>query len=161
MVFATMSLRKVFLLLCVGFLGVMIFVGCGSSSSSSAASASPTQLQQATQTQPPDAKAIATASALAKLVMFIGQPTAKMVSGKTFEVTGQIKNVDTKQHDFTVQARLLDASGTTIATATQLVDNVPGGATVSYTIMGTTPQSTWQNVQVAVIKVSENLNGSN
>jgi hypothetical protein len=104
--------------------------------------------------------ATATVSALEKIIILVGQPTAKMLSGATFEVNGQIKNGDNKQHDITLQVTLLDASGKAVATATKLVDNVPGGATVAYSIQGTTTQPTWQSVQVTVIKVSENVNGT-
>ena len=104
--------------------------------------------------------ATATVSALAKMVIQVGQPRAKMLTGATFEVNGQIKNGDSKQHDITLQLTLLDASGKPVATATKLVDNVPGGATVAYSIQGTTTQPTWQSMQVTVIKVSENVNGT-
>jgi len=104
--------------------------------------------------------ATVTVSALAKMIIQVGQPTAKMLSGATFEVDGQIKNGDNQQHDITLQVMLLDASGKAVATATKLVDNVPGGATVAYSIQGTTTQPTWQSVQVTVIKVSENVNGT-
>src|SRR6266700_1714557 len=104
--------------------------------------------------------ATATVSALVKMIVQVGQPTAKMLSGATFEVNGQIKNGDNKQHDITLQVTLLDASGKAVATATKLVDNVPGGATVAYSIQGTTTQPAWQSVQVTVIKVSENVNGT-
>ena len=90
----------------------------------------------------------------------LGQPTTKMVSGTTFEVNGQLKNGDSKQHDITIQATLLDASGKVIATATQFLDDVKGGETVNYQISGSTPQPTWTSVQVTVIKISENINGS-
>jgi len=104
--------------------------------------------------------ATATVSALVKMIVQVGQPTAKMLSGATFQVNGQIKNGDNKQHDITLQVTLLDASGKAVATATKLVDNVPGGATVAYSIQGTTTQPAWQSVQVTVIKVSENVNGT-
>src|SRR6266566_939452 len=104
--------------------------------------------------------ATATVSALVKMIVQVGQPTAKMLSGATFEVNGQIKNGDNKQHDITLQVTLLDASGKAVATATKLVDNVPGGATVAYSIQGTTTQPAWQSVQVTVIKVSENVDGT-
>src|SRR5258708_7254819 len=74
--------------------------------------------------------ATATVSALAKMIVQVGQPTAKMLSGATFQVNGQIKNGDNQQHDITLQVTLLDASEKVVATATKLVDNVPGGATV-------------------------------
>ena len=91
---------------------------------------------------------------------FVGSSTAKLVSGTTFEVDGKIKNGDDKQHDIYVKVMLLDASGKQIATATQNVDNVAGGDTASFAIKGTTPQSTWSNVQVSIVKVSENVAGS-
>jgi hypothetical protein len=95
-----------------------------------------------------------------RLVSLIGQPKVKMLSGTSFEADGQLKNNDTNQHDFTLKVTLLDASGKVIASATQLVDNVKGGETVSYTIQGITTQPNWTSVEVAVIKVSENVNGS-
>jgi len=107
-----------------------------------------------------NASAAATASAYMKLVSIGGQPTVKMVSGTTFEADGKIKNVDTFQHDITLKITLLDASGHLVGTATQLLDNVKGGATVNYSIQGAASQSNWSSVEVAVIKVSENINGT-
>ncbi len=118
---------------------------------------------RAVATTPPTSTPVpapATVSALVKMIFQVGQPTAKMLSGATFEVDGQIKNGDNKQHDITLQVTLLDASGKVVATATKLVDNVRGGATVAYSIQGTTTQPAWQGVQVTVIKVSENVNGT-
>ena len=118
---------------------------------------------RAVATTPPTSTPVpapATVSALVKMIFQVGQPTAKMLSGATFEVDGQIKNGDNKQHDITLQVTLLDASGKVVATATKLVDNVPGGETVAYSIQGTTTQPAWQGVQVTVIKVSENVNGT-
>jgi len=107
-----------------------------------------------------DAAAAATASAYMKLVTIIGQPTVKMVSGTTFEANGQVKNDDTFQHDITLKITLLDASGHVVGTATHLVDNVKAGTTVSYSIQGTALQPTWTSVEVAVVKISENLSGA-
>jgi len=95
-----------------------------------------------------------------KLVTIVGQPTVRLVSGTTFEADGQVKNIDTFQHDITLKITLLDASGHVVGTATQLEDNVKGGTTVSYAIQGTATQSSWSSVEVAVIKVSENINGT-
>src|SRR5215472_11068544 len=53
--------------------------------------------------------ATATVSALVKMITQVGQPTAKMLTGATFEVNGQIKNGDSKQHDITLRVTLLDA----------------------------------------------------
>lgn len=107
-----------------------------------------------------NAAAAATASAYMKLVTIVGQPTVKMVSGTTFEADGQVKNDDTFQHDITLKITLLDASGRVVGTATHLVDNVKAGTTVSYAIQGTASQPTWTSVAVAVVKVTENLNGT-
>ena len=107
-----------------------------------------------------DAAAAATASAYMKLVTIIGQPTVKMVSGTTFEANGQVKNDDTFQHDITLKITLLDASGHVVGTATHLVDNVKVGTTVSYSIQGTASHPAWTSVEVAVVKISENLNGA-
>src|SRR3984893_18475137 len=104
--------------------------------------------------------AAATAAAYMKLVTIIGQPTVKMVSGTTFEADGQVKNDDTFQHDITLKITLLDASGHVVGTATHMLDNVKGGAMVSYAIQGTASQSSWSSVEVAVVKISENLSGA-
>ncbi len=128
---------------------ILLLAACGGSTSSHSPT-SPTK----------NAAVTATAPQVVKLITLVGPPTAKMLSGTTFDVVGQVKNGDDKQHDITLQATLLDASGIKIATATQLVDNVAGGATVAYTISGTTPQPTWKSVQVTVLKVSENIDGS-
>ena len=100
------------------------------------------------------------AAAYMKLVTIVGQPSVKIVSGTTFEADGQIKNVDTFQHDITLKIILLDASGHVVGTATHLLDNVKGGTTANYAIQGTASQSSWSSVEVAVIKVSENINGT-
>lgn len=107
-----------------------------------------------------NAASVATATSMMKLVSLIGQPKVRMLSGTTFEADGQLKNNDSYQHDFTLKVTLLDTSGKVVATTTQLVDNVKGGDTVSYVIQGTTTQPDWSSVEVAVIKVSENVNGS-
>src|SRR5207248_3658925 len=100
--------------------------------------------------------------ALLPLMTLVGLPTAKIVSGHhTFEVDGKIKNGDTKQHDIYVLATLLDASGDIVgSTAFFNVDNVPGGATASFAIQGTTMQPTWASIQVKVVGLSENLGSS-
>ena len=149
---------KLSLLVVAGLIAMIVaLAACGGGTASTAST------PKAAATTPPTSTPIpatATVSALSKMIIQIGQPTAKMLTGATFEVNGQIKNGDSKQHDITLQVTLLDASGRPVATATKLVDNVPGGATVAYTIQGTTTQPTWQSVQVAVIKVSENVNGT-
>lgn len=93
-------------------------------------------------------------------ITLVGHPTAKMLNGTTFEVTGQLKNGDSKQHDIALQAALLDGSGKVIATATKFLDNIKGGQVAAFTIQGSTSQPTWSSVQVTVIKVSENINGT-
>jgi len=144
-----LSTRKMYLLAITGFLAMMVLLAaCGGTTAS--APKAPTTSNHSTLTE----------AALMKLMTPVGQPVAKMVSGTTFQVNGELKNGDSKQHDITLQATLLDASGKVVATATQFLDNVKGGATVSYHISGTTPQPTWTSVQVTVIKISENINGS-
>ncbi|HLQ10119.1 MAG TPA: FxLYD domain-containing protein [Ktedonobacteraceae bacterium] len=135
----------------------LALVACGGGTATTASAPRAVATTPPTSTPVP---ATATVSALVKMIFQVGQPTAKMLSGATFEVDGQIKNGDNKQHDITLQVTLLDASGKVVATATKLVDNVPGGATVAYSIQGTTTQPAWQGVQVTVIKVSENVNGT-
>lgn len=152
MVFST-STRKTYFTALVGLAFTMLLLSaCGHNTSAAPISASQNKSHNAEPTE--------TVPAIAKLITFVGQPKSKMVTGTTFEVVGQLKNGDTYQHDITVQARLLDASGKTIATATKFLDNVKAGSTVSYSISGSTPQPTWTNVQVAIIKVTENINGS-
>ena len=140
--------RKAYFLI-TGLLAMMLLLAACGSATASAPKSSTNNNNDA-----------AVISALMKLMTQVGHPTAKILSGTTFEVNGQIKNGDDKQHDITVQATLLDASGKIIATATQFLDNVAGGETVSYSIQGNTPQPTWTSVQVTVIKISENINGS-
>jgi len=133
---------------------------CGSTTSASNPSTTATSAAPAPTSQVTVLPATATAQALAQLMSFVGQPTAKIVSGTTFEVDGMVKNGDSKQHDIYIKVALLDASGNTIASAIKNVDNIAGGATVSYQIQGTTTQPTWAKVVVTVDKVTENTNGS-
>src|SRR5712692_10195997 len=145
----SMPTRKAYFLVIASLLAIMLLLAaCGSTTASAPKSSTNSN------------NSASTLAALMKLMTQVGQPNAKMLSGTTFEVIGQIKNGDDKQHDITVQATLLDASGKVIATAIQLVDNVKGGATASYSISGTTPLPTWTSVQITVIKISENINGS-
>ena len=83
-----------------------------------------------------------------------------MLTGTTFEADGQVKNIDTFQHDITLQIVLKDASGKVIATGSELLDNVKAGTIMSYAIKGTTTQPTWASVEVVVSKVTENIGGS-
>lgn len=129
--------------------------GNGNTTSTASTSSSPSH-----PTNNSNATSVATTTSIMKLVSLIGQPKVKMLSGTSFEADGQLKNNDTYQHDFTLKVSLLDSSGKIIATATQLVDNVKGGNTVSYAIQGTTTQPGWSSVEVSVIKVSENIDGS-
>jgi len=136
---------------------ILALAACGGGTASTASAPKAVATTPPTSTPVP---ATATVSALSKMITQVGQPKAKMLTGATFEVNGQIKNGDSKQHDITLQATLLDASGKLVAKATKLVDNVPGGTTVAYSIQGTTTQPAWQRVQVTVIKVSENIDGT-
>jgi hypothetical protein len=129
--------------------------GSGNTTSKASASSSPPH-----PTNNANATSVATTTSMMKFVSLIGQPKVKMLSGTSFEADGQLKNNDTYQHDFTLKVTLLDSSGKIIAIATQLVDNVKGGNTVSYAIQGTTTQPSWSSVEVTVIKVSENIDGS-
>ncbi|SRR6266478_6311528 len=142
----------------VGLLLVLVLTACGNTTSSSSTTASSTP----TATQAVGTEASSKEKALLPMMTLVGQPTAKLVSGHhSFEVDGKIKNGDTKQHDIYVQATLLDASGAIVgATAFFNVDNVPGDATASFAIQGTTMQPTWASVQVKVVGLSENLGSS-
>lgn len=150
----SVQIRKTHFIALFGLICVMLLLAaCGHSTSASTSSST-------SQNQSQHAKSTETVATVEKLITFVGHPTSKLVSGTTFEVVGQIKNGDAYQHDITLQATLLDASGKTIARATRFLDDVKAGTTIPFTISGTTPQPTWTNVQVAVVKVSENINGS-
>jgi hypothetical protein len=160
-VLRTPARKAIFLtliLLVVGILLVFLMVVRGFLSPTNTAPASSSSASTASNSA--NAAAAATAATYMKLVTIVGQPTVKIVSGTTFEADGQIKNVDTFQHDITLKITLLDASGRVVGTATHLVDNVKGGATANYAIQGTALQASWSSVEVAVIKVSENINGT-
>jgi hypothetical protein len=88
-----------------------------------------------------------------------GVPTAKITSGTNFNVTGQVQNLDTKQHDIRLLATLKNASGQVVGTATGMADNVPGGETDSYTLTGTLTQPAWSTISVVITKVTENVSG--
>ena len=151
--------RKAYFAIVVGLLLTMLLLAAcgGNNSTPSTTSASSPSSSPASSA---NAVAAATATTIKKLVSLVGQPEVKMLSGTTFEADGQLKNNDTYQHDFTLKVTLLDSTGKVIATATRLVDNVKGGVTVNYAIQGTTTQPNWTSVEVAVINVSENINGS-
>ncbi len=146
-------------------IGVLL-AACGSNtgtgtSGTTPTSTSTTSVPTTSAASEPGATATAAETALIQQITFVGTPTAKIVSGTTFAVSGHLKNGDDKQHDIYVQATLLDASAKVIATTAPFnVDNVHGGATVAFTVQGTTPQPTWSSVQVKVVKVSENINGT-
>ncbi len=137
---------------------LLLLTACGGAGNTTSTASTPSSAPSPTSNA--NATSVATATSMMKLVSLIGQPKIRMLSGTSFEADGQLKNNDTNQHDFTLKVTLLDASGKVIATTTQLVDNVKGGETVSYAIQGTTTQPSWSSVEVAVIKVSENINGS-
>jgi len=150
---ASLLLRKKLLaFICMAFLVVSGMAACSADSGSGST---------ATPTTPALNGASAAVQVLIKKMTFVGTPTARIVSGTTFEVDGKLKNGDTKQHDIWVQAVLLDASGKSIATtAPYNVDDTPGGATVPFAVQGTTPQPTWASVKVTVVNVTENVNGT-
>lgn len=137
---------------------MFLLVACGSNGTGSTTntgatntgSSSTTKSSTATPAQDPNH------IALAKM---IGNPTAKIMSGTNFEVTGQVQNLDTQQHDIDLQATLKNASGQIVGTATGVADNVAGGKTDSYILSGTLTQPTWSTVSVVITKVSENVDG--
>lgn len=154
--------RKVFFAFPLVFAAILLLlVACGSNSNnSSTTSASSSTHTTSNSTSTAGSTATASAATFQKYVSFIGSPAVKMLAGTTFEAAGQLKNIDTFQHDITVQVTLKDASGKVLATGTQFLDNVKAGTTVSYAIKGTTSQPTWGSALVTVIKVSEHINGS-
>ena len=149
--------RKAYFVMLAGLMLLMLLAACGSATSSGSSSTSTSNSSNGTHV---NATPAVTEATLIKEMTFVGSPTARIISGTTFEVDGKIKNGDDKQHDIYVKVVLLDAVGKQIATVTENVDNVKGGATVAYSIQGTTPQATWANVQVAVVKVTENIGSS-
>jgi hypothetical protein len=148
---------KAYFVVCAGLMLLMLLAACGSATSSGSSSTSTSNSSNGTHVNATPTPAEA---ALIKEMTFVGSPAVRIVSGTTFEVDGKIKNGDDKQHDIYVKVVLLDAAGKQIATTTENIDNVKGGATVAYSIQGTTPQATWANVQVAVVKVTENIGSS-
>src|SRR5579872_3396360 len=80
---------------------LFLLVACGNDGSSSTNTGSSSTTKSSTAT-PADPNHIS----LAKM---IGTPTAKITSGTNFEVTGQVQNLDTKQHDIHLQATLKNA----------------------------------------------------
>ncbi len=163
-VLRTPARKAIFLalmLLAVGALLVVFMIARGFLTPTKTAPATSSSVSATgNSTNSANAAAAATAAAYMKLVTIVGQPSVRIVSGSTFEADGQIKNADTFQHDITLKITLLDESGHIVGTATQLEDNVKGGATVNYAISGTATQSSWSSVEIAVIKVSENINGT-
>ena len=154
---SSLLMRKSYVVMFVGLMLLMLLAACGANTSASSSSTSTANPHNGASI---NATPTAAETALIKEMKFVGSPTAKIVSGTTFEVNGKIKNGDDKQHDIYVKVVLLDAVGKQIATVTENVDNVKGGATVAYSIQGTTPQAAWANVQVAVVKVTENIGSS-
>lgn len=146
--------RRLSLLICLGLLSTLVLAAC-SDLSTTGTSSTPTA------TPPNAATATAAVQALIKEMTIVGTPTAKIVTGTTFEVDGKIKNGDSKQHDIFIVASLLDASGKPIVTTTPYnVDDVPGGETVPFAVQGNTPQPTWASVKVTIVNVTENVNGT-
>jgi hypothetical protein len=83
---------KTYVFVSLVFLLILGLAACGTDS---VAGTTPT-----TSTTPPGgATATATVTALIKQMTLVGTPTAKIVSGTTFEVDGKMKNRDDKQHD--------------------------------------------------------------
>jgi hypothetical protein len=148
------------MLLVVGALLIVFLIARGVFVPTKTAPATTSSSSASSASNSANAAAAATAAAYMKLVTIVGQPSVRLISGTTFEADGQVKNIDRFQHDITLRITLLDASGRIVGTATQLEDNVKGGATVNYAIQGTATQSSWSSVEVAVIKVSENINGT-
>jgi len=137
---------------------LFVLVACGSSTNHNSSGSSSTAKTPTSSSN--SASAAATATAYEKLVSLIGQPQVKMLTGTTFEADGKVKNVDSFQHDITLQVVLTGASGKVIATGSQFLDNVRPGSTVSYAVKGTAAQPTWTSVEVVVTKVSENIGGA-
>jgi hypothetical protein len=147
--------RQKLLLLCsLGLLATIVLAACADTTV-------PGTSTTPAATVPNAATATAAVQALIKEMTLVDKPTAKIVSGTTFEVDGHIKNGDSKQHDIFITATLLDASGKAIVTTPPYnVDDVPGEATVPYAVQGTTPQPTWASVKVTIVNVAENVNGT-
>ncbi len=158
--------RKAYVVILIATLAVTFLTACSANTTTGASTSTATNTPgtantSSTPTQPVIPPATATASTILKSMSIIGQPTAKMLSGTTFEVDGTVKNGDDKQHDIFIQATLLDATGSKIATTPiHNVDNVAAGATQTFTIQGTTTQPTWAKIEITIIKVSENIGGS-
>jgi hypothetical protein len=150
--------RKLFFFLPILLVALLfLLAACGSNSGGSTGTSAPAATHKSGSINP---SAAATAAAYQRLVALIGQPTVKMLTGTTFEADGQVKNIDTFQHDITLQIVLKDASGKVVATGSEFLDNVKAGTIVSYAIKGTSSQPTWSSVEVVVARVSENIGGT-
>jgi hypothetical protein len=163
--------RKTFFIVLMSMLGLSLFSACGSNTPTSTGTTTSTTTRTpastsivstaTTPTQVAISPTTATVTGVIKLIALVGQPKAKMLAGTTFEVNGMVKNGDSKQHDIFLQATLFDASGAKIAsTVIENVDNIKGGSTVPYSIQGSTTQPKWARIQVTIIKVTENIGGS-
>lgn len=147
------------------FPGVLIIISlfllaaCGSNGTASTGSTSNTSNTSNGSTTKSSTATPASDPNHISLAKMIGTPTAKITSGTNFEVTGQVQNLDTKQHDIHLQATLKNASGQVVGTATGLADNVHGGNTATYTLTGSLTQPTWSTVTVVITKVTENVDG--
>ena len=146
--------QNLLLLVCLALLSTILITACSDVASPDTSSTPTANVLNA-------ATATAAVQALIKEMTLVGTPTARIVSGTTFEVDGHIKNDDSKQHDIYIQASLLDASGKPIVTtAPYNIDDVAGRETVPFAVQGTTPQPTWASVKVTIVKVTENVNGT-
>ncbi len=144
--FSQMSKATIVTLLLLAL--VMLLAACGSTTSANNGGSS-------------GSTPTATKDTHTSLAQLVGSPTVKATTGTSFEVTGQVKNLDTKQHDIYVEATLTDASGKVVGTSEPTnTDNVKGSATDTYDIKGTLTQPTWKNVTVKIVKVTENVNGT-
>lgn len=147
-----------FVLICCALLALIGLAACGSSNTTSGSGS-----QQTTKSSTSANTGTTTTTTQNKnhisLAELIGQPTAKLTQGASFQVTGQVKNMDKLQHDIYLQATLKDASGKVVGIARGLADNVQGGQTATFTIQGITKVPTWATLSVVITKVSENIDG--
>ena len=69
------------------------------------------------------------------LAQLVGKPTIKTLAA-TFEVIGQVRNLDTARHDMFLKATLKDASGQVVGTAEGRAEDLAAGETETYTLQG-------------------------
>ena len=146
-----------FVLLCCVLFSLIGLTACGNSNTTNASGSK--QATKSSTAATPGATTTTQNNNHVSLAQLVGQPTAKLTQGIHFQVTGQVKNMDKRQHDIYLQATLKNVSGKVVGIARGLANGVSGGQTAPFTIQGIVKQPTWATVSVIITRVSENVDG--